>query len=112
MTDPRFVLDDGFAGGNAAESSDARPPTDGGDDYGTDSEGEDNEEDAAGKTVQPLTREELAATQAAAARTGVIYISRIPPGMQPAKVKFLMQQYGEVGRVYLQREGTSRHSPI
>ena len=57
------------------------------------------------KTVQPLTREALAAAQAAAARTGVVYISRIPPGMQPAKVKYLMQQYGEVGRVFLQREG-------
>ncbi|KAI6136142.1 hypothetical protein F5141DRAFT_1185206 [Pisolithus sp. B1] len=38
------------------------------------------------------------------AQTGVVYISRIPPGMRPEKVRHLMSQYGEVGRVYLQKE--------
>lgn len=57
------------------------------------------------KTVKPLTPEALAAFNAAQARSGVIYISRIPPGMQPAKVRHLLSQYGEVGRVYLQQEG-------
>ncbi|KAF9224364.1 hypothetical protein BS17DRAFT_795387 [Gyrodon lividus] len=56
------------------------------------------------KVVKPLTLEALAIFNAAQARTGVIYISRIPPGMQPAKVRHLMSQYGEVGRVYLQQE--------
>ncbi|KIL00471.1 hypothetical protein PAXRUDRAFT_821669 [Paxillus rubicundulus Ve08.2h10] len=56
------------------------------------------------KVVKPLTSEALAAFNAAQARTGVTYISRIPPGMQPAKVRHLMSQYGEVGRVYLQQE--------
>lgn len=57
------------------------------------------------KVVKPLTKEALAAFTAAQDRAGVIYISRIPPGMQPAKVRFLMSAYGEVGRVYLQQEG-------
>lgn len=57
------------------------------------------------KTVKPLTREALAAFNMAQVRSGVIYISRIPPGMQPAKVRHLLSQYGEVGRVYLQQEG-------
>ena len=57
------------------------------------------------KVVKPLTREALAAFQAAQERAGVIYISRIPPGMQPAKVRHLMGAYGEIGRVYLQQEG-------
>jgi hypothetical protein len=65
--------------------------------------------DAAGfsgpKVVKPLTQEALAAFRAAQEKAGVIYISRIPPGMQPAKVRHLMSQYGEVGRVYLQKEG-------
>ncbi|KAF8556272.1 hypothetical protein OG21DRAFT_1409329 [Imleria badia] len=56
------------------------------------------------KTVKPLTPEALAAFNTAQARSGVIYISRIPPGMQPAKVRHLLSQYGEVGRVYLQQE--------
>lgn len=58
-----------------------------------------------GKTVKPLTAEALAAFQAAQNRTGVVYISRIPPGMRPAKVRHLMSAYGEIGRVYLQQEG-------
>jgi len=57
------------------------------------------------KIVKPLTPEALAAFKAAQENAGVIYISRIPPGMQPTKVRHLMSQYGEVGRVYLQKEG-------
>ncbi|TFK56255.1 hypothetical protein OE88DRAFT_1693261, partial [Heliocybe sulcata] len=57
------------------------------------------------KVVKPLTPEALAAFKAAQERAGVVYISRIPPGMQPRKVRHLMSAYGEVGRVYLQQEG-------
>lgn len=57
------------------------------------------------KTLKPLTPEALAEFKAAQDRAGVIYISRIPPGMQPPKVRHLMGKYGEVGRVYLQQEG-------
>ncbi|KAI6163660.1 hypothetical protein EDD17DRAFT_1775832 [Pisolithus thermaeus] len=56
------------------------------------------------KVVKPLTPEGLAAFNAEIAQTGVVYISRIPPGMRPEKVRHLMSQYGEVGRVYLQKE--------
>lgn len=57
------------------------------------------------KAVKPLSKEELAAFKAAQERTGVVYISRIPPGMRPTKVRHLLSAYGEVGRVYLQPEG-------
>ena len=57
------------------------------------------------KVVKPLTPEALAAFKAAKEKTGVIYISRIPPGMRPTKVRHLMSQYGEIGKVYLQQEG-------
>jgi ESF2/ABP1 family protein len=63
------------------------------------------------KIVKPLTPEALAAFKAAQENAGVIYISRIPPGMQPTKVRHLMSQYGEVGRVYLQKEGMSIPCP-
>lgn len=36
---------------------------------------------------------------------GLIYLSRIPPGMGPSKVKSLLSDYGEVGRVFLVRSG-------
>lgn len=57
------------------------------------------------KIVKPLTPEDLAKYKAAQEKTGVVYISRIPPGMRPTKVRHLMSQYGEIGRVYLQQEG-------
>ena len=69
---------------------------------GMDLEGFSGPED---RVVKPLTPEALAAFKAAKERTGVIYISRIPPGMRPTKVRYLMSQYGEVGKVYLQQEG-------
>ena len=59
------------------------------------------------KVVKPLTPEALAVFKATKEKTGVIYISRIPPGMRPTKVRHLMGQYGEVGKVYLQQEGES-----
>ncbi|KAJ3907805.1 hypothetical protein F5879DRAFT_940306 [Lentinula edodes] len=60
------------------------------------------------KIVKPLTTEALAAYKAAQDRAGVIYISRIPPGMRPSKVRHLMSSHGEVGRVYLQQEDAKR----
>ncbi|KAI9448345.1 hypothetical protein H4582DRAFT_1900053 [Lactarius indigo] len=78
----------------------------------SDVEGLGNGMDAEGfagpKVVKPLTPEALAAFKAAQERAGVVYISRIPPGMQPTKVRHLMTQYGEVGRVYLQKEDAKR----
>ena len=59
------------------------------------------------KVVKPLTSEALAAYKAAQDRAGVIYVSRIPPGMQPPKVRHLLSAYGDIGRVYLQPEGES-----
>ena len=68
-------------------------------------EGMDPEGFAGEKILKPLTPEALAAFQAAQNRAGVIYISRIPPGMRPTKVRHLMSAYGDIGRVYLQQEG-------
>jgi ESF2/ABP1 family protein len=41
---------------------------------------------------------------------GVVYISRLPPGMTPHKVRHLMARWGEVGRVYAQRRD-GEHKP-
>lgn len=59
----------------------------------------------AGPVLKPLSPEALAEYNAAQERAGVVYISRIPPAMRPAKVRHLMSVHGEVGRVYLQQEG-------
>ncbi|KAL0565583.1 RNA-binding ATPase activator esf2 [Marasmius crinis-equi] len=71
-------------------------------------DGMDLEGFSTGKIVKPITPEDLAAFKAAQERAGVVYISRIPPGMRPAKVRHLMSAYGEVGRVYLQQEDAKR----
>lgn len=69
---------------------------------------EDDQPDAVSPPiVQPLSAEALAEFNAAQERAGVVYISRIPPGMRPTKVRHLMSAYGEVGRVYLQQEGST-----
>ncbi|GAA5882694.1 hypothetical protein JCM16303_006549 [Sporobolomyces ruberrimus] len=39
---------------------------------------------------------------------GLIYLSRIPPGMGPGKVKHLLGQFGEVGRIYLARADANK----
>lgn len=70
-------------------------------------DGMDPEGFAGESNLKPLTPEALATFKAAQDRAGVIYISRIPPGMRPAKVRHLMSAYGPVGRVYLQQEGWS-----
>jgi ESF2/ABP1 family protein len=57
------------------------------------------------ESAEPLTTEALAAFEAAQARAGIVYISRIPPAMRPAKVRHLLSGYGEIGRIYLQQEG-------
>ena len=131
--DSRFVIDDRFAGESEKESSKSqvsREARKDGGDFHSDTEVEEVEEQdqehegfeeqdeglgdgmlAEGfagpsqKVVKPLTPEDLAKFKAAQEKTGVIYISRIPPGMRPTKVRHLMSQYGEVGRVYLQAEG-------
>ena len=44
---------------------------------------------------------------------GIVYISRVPPGMTPQKVKHLMARWGEVGRVYAQkRDGELSSCPV
>ncbi len=35
---------------------------------------------------------------------GIVYISRLPPGMTPQKVKHLMERWGEVGKIYAQKK--------
>ncbi|BFI34385.1 hypothetical protein AXG93_2278s1320 [Marchantia polymorpha subsp. ruderalis] len=37
-------------------------------------------------------------------KTGVVYLSRIPPHLKPLKLRHLLSQYGEVSRVYLAPE--------
>ncbi|KAI0301849.1 hypothetical protein B0F90DRAFT_1715832 [Multifurca ochricompacta] len=121
MVDSRFTQNDGFEVNTTAGPSKSifEAIVSGSGSFPETDEGHTSEQDSglvdgmdpdsfAGPVVKPLTPEALAAFKSAQKQGGVIYISRIPPGMQPAKVRHLMSQYGEVGRVYLQKEDAKR----
>jgi len=59
--------------------------------------------------LKPLTTKQLEKAQKAAKKTGVIYLSRIPPFMKPATLKHLLTPYGEVGRIFLTPEDPVQH---
>ena len=105
---PSQVQGDG-ENGESSEHSGSEEETDEGDGVSSSPddlpEGMDPEGFVGEKVLKPLTPKALAAFQAAQNRAGVIYISRIPPGMRPTKIRHLMSAYGDIGRVYLQQEG-------
>lgn len=43
-------------------------------------------------------------------RSGVVYLSSIPPYMKPVKMKQILSRFGEVGRIYLAPEDAATHS--
>ncbi|KAF1982193.1 hypothetical protein K402DRAFT_397787 [Aulographum hederae CBS 113979] len=62
------------------------------------------------KILKALTPKQLAKAQKAAKRTGVIYLSRVPPFMKPQTVRNLLEPYGEIGRIFLTPEDPAAHT--
>ncbi|KAJ8656569.1 hypothetical protein O0I10_007646 [Lichtheimia ornata] len=54
--------------------------------------------------LKKLTPEELEKFEKEQKRSGVCYLSRIPPFMTPQQVKKLLSHYAEVGRVFFETE--------
>lgn len=54
---------------------------------------------------KPLSHRKLKDYNEGLAKRGVVYLSRVPPFMKPAKVKHLMEQHGVVTRVSEPRLG-------
>ncbi|KAJ1916326.1 RNA-binding ATPase activator esf2 [Mycoemilia scoparia] len=48
-----------------------------------------------------LTPEDVAKAQAAEKKTGILYMSRVPPFMKPQKIRHMLEKYGEIDRIYL-----------
>jgi ESF2/ABP1 family protein len=74
----------------------------------------DNEHDADTKSnsksksiVKPMSASKLAAFNEKQSRTGVIYLSRIPPFMKVNKIRHIFEQFGEIGRIFLTPEDSS-----
>ena len=105
---------DGDGGGGAAERRDAQGPgggeaggnggASGGDGGGGSGGGvgggEAKPKNKKKKLSKVLSAEKLRRLKEKVERRGIVYVSRIPPHMKPAKLRQLLSQYGEVGRVY------------
>ncbi|KAG9235851.1 putative Pre-rRNA-processing protein ESF2 [Amylocarpus encephaloides] len=59
---------------------------------------------------RPLTKKNLVASTAAIHRSGVVYLSRIPPFMKPTKLRSLLEPYGGINRIFLSPEDPTSHS--
>ncbi|OTB01109.1 hypothetical protein M426DRAFT_323758 [Hypoxylon sp. CI-4A] len=53
---------------------------------------------------RPLTKKNLVATEAAIKKSGLVYLSRIPPFMKPSKLRSLLEPYGKINRIFLTPE--------
>ena len=62
------------------------------------------------RPIRPLTAKSLEMRRQASQKTGVIYISRIPPFMKPTKIRSLLSPYGSVNRIFLTPEDSQIHS--
>lgn len=59
---------------------------------------------------KPLSQKALVASAAAVKRSGVVYISRIPPSMKPQKIRSLLEPYGTLNRIFLSPENSTSRS--
>jgi hypothetical protein len=57
------------------------------------------------KTKRVLSEKKLKQFQEEHDKTGVVYLSCIPPSIKPHTLRSLLSCYGEIGRLYLRPEG-------
>ncbi|OBT74827.1 hypothetical protein VF21_06446 [Pseudogymnoascus sp. 05NY08] len=57
-----------------------------------------------------LSKKNLVATEAAVKRSGVVYLSRIPPFMKPQKLRSLLEPFGEINRIFMTPEDPTSHT--
>ena len=60
--------------------------------------------------TRPLTKKNLVASEAAIKKSGVVYLSRIPPFMKPQKLRSLLEPYGTINRIFLAPEDPAAHT--
>ncbi|KAI1452751.1 Pre-rRNA-processing protein ESF2 [Annulohypoxylon moriforme] len=59
---------------------------------------------------RPLTKKNLVATEKAVKKSGLVYLSRIPPFMKPMKLRSLLEPYGKINRIFLTPEDPQERS--
>jgi ESF2/ABP1 family protein len=55
--------------------------------------------------LKPMTVAEMEELELANKKSGVCYLSRVPPFMTPKKVRLLLSKYADLGKLYLAPEG-------
>lgn len=111
VTDPRFDTSNWeaeAAGDNAVAGPSSSASEDESAERSVESDEDRDDESANGldegddeKVVKGLTPKELEAFERKQRKRGIIYISRIPPGMTVPKVRHLLEGFGQVERMYL-----------
>lgn len=66
---------------------------------------EEGERGGVGGEKRVLSAKRLEKLQLRAEKKGVVYLSLIPPFMKPVKLRHLLEQHGDVLRIYLAAEG-------
>lgn len=59
--------------------------------------------------LKKLSPEQLAKHEKKIGKTGVIYISRVPPYMKPQKMRQVLSRFGEIDRLFLKPEDTKTY---
>lgn len=78
-------------------------------DEDADSEAENGDKIQLPSMAKPLFKKNLVATDAAIKKSGVIYLSRIPPFMKPHKLRSLLEPYGKINRIFLTPQDPAAH---
>ena len=81
-----------------------------GSDSGSEDDGNDHELTGSKRKTKPLTPEEMEAKLRAIRKSGVVYLSRIPPYMKPIKLRQILSRFGEVNRIFLSPEDPAAHA--
>lgn len=68
-------------------------------------EGDPKSDDGKGDKRKIKRKKRLLKEAEKADKRGVCYLSRIPPRMDPLKLRQILSQYGEIQRIYLTPEG-------
>ncbi|PSS16745.1 hypothetical protein M430DRAFT_103403 [Amorphotheca resinae ATCC 22711] len=95
--------------GNGENKEDGEAPKESGEADSTSEKKKKKTLDLPGVT-KPLSKKNLVATEAAIKRSGVVYLSRIPPFMKPTKLRSLLEPYGAINRIFLSPEDPASYA--
>ncbi|KAJ2723880.1 RNA-binding ATPase activator esf2 [Coemansia sp. Benny D115] len=99
---------------NYASAKEVTENSDNEDNFVGDLDGSDNEQGESAPTKKhkksKLSEDDILRAQNVERKSGVVYMSRIPPFMKPAKVRHMLEKYAQIGRIYLVQEDNKRRT--